>query len=790
MADPVTVIIEEDGENTRIDPATGTIEVDQPDGGVVVQLDAHRPGKESKGDFYDNLADDIESVELSRIANELSDAIKADDDSRQGYLQIRARGLGLLGLDLKPPRSVSDSGTESSGMPSVTNPLLLEAVLRGWANAQGEFLPADGPVKIRDDGGETVQEDNLAEAFERDFNHYLTTTAREYYPDTSYMLLWGVYFGGSGFKKIYRCPMRRRPVSESVKVEDLIVSDTMKDLSSCARITHQIEMRPSIMKRMIKNGAYRKTTDLAQPPTPQPNAVQSKVAGIQGTQPQRERPEDQPYIIWETQCELDLDQYAPKQFKDEGIPLPYLVTLDKDTREILAIRRDWREDDEECERKRMYVRWPYVPGPGFYGTGMVNILGNSSAAMTMAWQEALDAGAFASFPGGLIMKGAAKQNTSNFRANPGEFLTVQTNGMRIQDAIMPMPYRDATAGLMAMIDKITQQSKELSGVADIPTSEGIQNVPVGTMLAQIEQATKVIAAAHKGQHSAQSEEFELITELFMDNPEDFWRMNKVCPRGFWNAEKFAMAVQNCNLTPVSDPNVPSHLHRVMKAMALLTLQTNPVIGVYMSAKETLTRILNVIKEDPTNLIIEPPPQGPQMEPDKMIAANAKMQDSQTKMQMAGIKQQEVAQKGNLQSAEIAGKERLAQAHIEAEYLIHAHDAEKERNRAEANRVKEYAAHMAAMRAADRDDRVAAHQAGLDMHRTGLEYRDRTLAEGGAVLDAAKHAEDCARSDREHELASAQYDEDCAQNERDYEIAKLEAEAKMKAASRPQPKPKK
>jgi hypothetical protein len=161
---------------------------------------------------------------------------------------------------------------------------------------------------------------------------------------------------------------------------------------------------------------------LAQPAA-STNQVDAKIASMQGTAPTKDRPEDQPYKIWETQCELDLDEFIPQgsKFKGEGIPLPYLVSMDKDTREILAIRRDWDEDDAECARKRMYVKYPYVPGPGFYGTGLLNILGNASAAMTAVWREALDAGMFASFPAGFVAKLGTRQNTSDYRLSPGQW---------------------------------------------------------------------------------------------------------------------------------------------------------------------------------------------------------------------------------------------------------------------------------------------------------------------------------------------------------------------------------
>jgi hypothetical protein len=675
LPEPIEVVIIDETGAARVDPLTGTIETPRGDGGVVVQLDAHRPREEAEGEnqFYLNLADEVGQLRLSQIANELYDAISADDRSRQGYLEIRKRGFDLLGTKLEEPKStVGDSSAVSDGVSSVTNPLLLEAVLRGWANAQAELLPADGPVKIKETGAETDQQDDLAEAFERDFNYYLTKIATEYYPDTSHMLLWGVYFGGSGFKKIYRCPMRRRIVSDSVDATDLIVSDTTKDLRSCARITHQIMMRPSVMKRMKFLGAYRSV--MLTQPTPVTTPAERAVAGVQGTAAQPERPEDQPYTVWESQCELDLDAFAPKKFRGEGIPLPYLVTMDKDSREILALRRDWNEDDEEAERKRRFVRYPYVPGPGFYGTGLLNILGNATAAMTAAWREALDAGMYASFPGGLIDKAATRQNTSDFRVAPGQFDALDLGQRKIADVVMPLPYRDVTPGLMSMIDKVVQQAGALSGTADIPTAEGIQNVPVGTMLAQIEQATKIIAAAHKGMHHAQAEEIEMMLDAFREYPEDFWRLNRQCA-GFWNETNFFQALDNCNLIPVSDPNVPSHLHRVMKGIALLQLGASPVTGPYLSGKTIADRCLKALKEDPNGLLIDPAPQAQGPDPN-MLKAQAQLTSAQANMQRAQAASGDAQMKQQLEPAKLLLEREIADKDLTREMIIHQADQAK------------------------------------------------------------------------------------------------------------------
>jgi len=765
MTEPLSVIIDDDTETIHVDPVTGTVITDQPDGSKVVQLDARRPKKDDDDDegdkWFANLADEIGEAELGRIANDLYEQVSADDASRSQKLDDIARGIDLCGLKLEDPKSSpGDSSSGVEGMSTVTNPLLLENLLKGWANAQAELLPANGPVKIRDDGDESVAEDDLADRFEKDMNHWFTTTAREYYPDTSRMLLWDTYFGGAGIKKIYRCPMRRRPVSESVAIKDFIVSDATKDLRACSRITHQIEMRPSVMKRMIFIEAYR-DIGLTQP-SGNVTAVDQTIGAVQGVTPQKARPEDQPYTIWETQCELDLDDCIPakSQFKGEGIPLPYCVTMDKDSRQILAIRRDWDEPaedvigtkNEDASRKAMYVKYPYVPGPGFYGTGLLNILGNCSSAMTAAWREALDAGMYASFPGGLIAKNGTRQNSSLFRVAPGQFDAVETGGMDIRQVVMGMPYRDVTPGLIQMMEKITDQSNRVGGVADLPAGEGVQNVPVGTMLAAIEQATKIMAAAHKGMHTAQAEELGLIVELFRNNPEDFWRSNKIAPRDYWNEERFAQAVSNVNLVPVSDPNVPSHIHRIAKALGLVQLSAMPQFAPRMDMDEVLKRVLIAMKEDPKGIIVAPPPmpQGSDIgEQAKMLTAQAKIREAGTKAQKTQLDAADQAANAQLKRDEIAGKQRVAETDLQKELVIHAYDRER------------------AMAKQQADDRAQMHKETMEQHQADSDMRDaarqREHDMNLAAADQAKamREESAARQQEHHDrtVDVAQYNLD-------------------------------
>jgi hypothetical protein len=798
MAEPIKIVIDDDVETVHIDPVTGTVTEDQPDGGVVVHLDAQRNKKKDDDDgWYKNLANDIDATKLGVIANDLYSAIDADDQSRQQSLQNHARGLEMLGIKLEKPASGVDEMVE--GMSRVTNPLLLEACLKGWANSQAELLPANGPVKIKNDGTETKSEDELAEALERGFNHYLTQTAKEYYPDTSQMLLWGTHFRGAGFKKVYRCPMRRRPVSEAVDAKDLIVSDATKDISSCSRITHQIPMRPSVFKRMKLLGVYRDTT-LTQP-TPTPNVVTEKIATIQGVSAPT-RPEDQPYTIWETQCELDIPEFAPGKFEDEGIPLPYLVSMDKDTREILSITRDWEEDDEECEREQMYVRYPYVPGPGFYCTGMLNILGNASAAMTAAWREALDAGMFANFPAGLIAKLGSRQNSATFRLAPGTFEPVETNGMPINQIVTGLPYKDVTPGLLTLIDKITEQCKALGTAAEVPAGEGLANIPVGTMLAQIEQATKIMAAAHKGMHTAQSEEFALLIKLFRRNPEDFWRQNKECPKDYWTDVKLQMAFDNCNLIPVSDPNVPSHVHRVAKALGLVQLSAMPQFASRLDPDEVLRRVLAAMKEDPVGLVVQAPPQ--EMAPDdkaKMATAQAKIMEVQSKAGKIQAESQGNDVKAQLKLMEIKSDERSDQADIRKEEIIHQADMAKLQSGERREELKLQTKMASEQQAAQ----VGRERYGLDLvkeglglesqkqqqqHEIAMKEKEHGLAQSSHGLEIHKQGLAARDSDRAHGLAVAQHEHDKKVDAAQLAIDAHKATHPPKpAASKPKPKKK-
>ena len=577
--DEADVIIEEVGDSDEdtpeIDEKGNILRIDHADGSISVSFDGSPLGSvnEDRDDgWFQNIAEEADQLEMSRIAEELLRGIDADIQSRSDWIEDRAQGLRLLGLKIEIPGvQGSSDGAPVEGMSKVRHPLLLEAVLRFQANSRSELLPTDGPVKTRTDSNNgSARLDELAKALEKDMNHYLTTTATEYYPDTDRMLFM-LGFGGTSFKKVYHCPLRNRPVSESIDADDLIVNNLASDLDNAKRITHRIMMRPSVVKRMQLINAYR-DIDLHDPKQVMPDAAQEEKLAQQGISPNITNAEDRDREIYECYCELDIAGYEHKKNgKVTGLEIPYRVTIDVSSRQILSIMRNFDEDTRELPvARKVFVKYPFVPGLGFYDIGLLHILGNTTNAVTAAWRELLDAGMYANFPGFLYADAGGRQNTNIFRVPPGGGAAVKTGGMPLNQAIMPLPYKEPSAALAALVQSMVETGQRVGGTAEMGVGEGRADAPVGTTLALIEQATKVLSSVHKRLHAAQSEEFQLLKECFKDNPESFWQRNNT-PAYPWDQATFLEALESVYIIPQADPNTASQTQRMMKTQALVQL---------------------------------------------------------------------------------------------------------------------------------------------------------------------------------------------------------------------------
>lgn len=583
---PMDVTVERDDAEPEDIPEISQdgaiLKIEHGDGSITLSLDG-KPIKDPENEktppqgWFDNLVDDIDDIELQNIADDLIRGVADDIESRSEWIEDRAQGIKLLGLKIEiPGLNGASDGAPVEGMSKVRHPLLQEAVLRFQANARSELLPTDGPVKIRDDAnGSTLARDEIANALEKDMNHYLTSTAREYYPDTDRMLLM-LGFGGTSFKKVYFCPLRNRPVSESVDADNLIVNSAATDLSNAKRITHRVYMRPSTVKRLQIIGIYS-DTDLDTPNEVTPDAAQDAKSAQQGITTTSSNPDDRDREIYEVYCELDIKGYEHKhKGKQTGLEIPYRVTIDVSSRKILSITRNFDQDTADLPEARVnFVKYTFVPGLGFYDIGLLHILGNTTNAITAAWRELLDAGMYANFPGFLISDTGSRQNTNIFRIPPGGSAQVKTGGQPINQAIMPLPYKEPSQALMALVENMSQTGMRVGGTSEAQVGEGRADAPVGTTLAMIDQATKIMNAVHKRMHSAQAEEFSLLLKCFREHPESFWERNRK-PTLQWNEELFIQALNDVELVPQADPNTSSHAQRVMKIMALKQLQAaNP-----------------------------------------------------------------------------------------------------------------------------------------------------------------------------------------------------------------------
>jgi hypothetical protein len=645
-----------DGREGTVNPDTGGLLILNDDNSIdELPEEEWRPAKRAgNGKHFANLVDVLDQNEVARIGDEVWRGVTADIASRREYMEMTAEAIRMLGLRLEPPRSdAGGSGAPLEGMSTVRHPLLLEACLGFQSDFRGEMLPADGPVKVRNDatapsgvpeevvrfavqamatagviapenvdtavqavmaaneagmghnGGPALDMgDELAADLEKDLNHFLTNTATEYYPDTDQMAF-VVGLLGCAFKKVFNCPLRRRPVSESISSKDLIVDAGVTDTANAPRVTHEMEKLKDDILKLMEAGVYAEGR-ISQPLYVQ-NPVQEAVAEAQGYDRSAQRPEDKPHTVWECYTKLNirgLDDGAPGNgggFTDDGeirVPRPYKVSMDRDSRQVFEIRRDWMPGDKDFAARRTFVKYSFAPVLSFYGIGLMHILGNTTMALTAGWRLMLDSMMFSNFPGFLYVDVLGKQLTNIFRVAPGAGVPIQTGGQPIGNMISPLPYKGPQPAGLSLLDNVAQAAARVGSRPNVPTGEGVQNAPVGTVMANIIEATKLTGAVFKRLHAAQAEEFGLIAERLREDPEAFWRHNKK-PARQWDEATLLAALDDYDLVPAADPNTPSMLHRVMQRMAVfqMALQTPPGVFKVVPTAEWVLRGMGVTSTD-------------------------------------------------------------------------------------------------------------------------------------------------------------------------------------------------
>ena len=666
MPDAEDVVLGGGDIGDLLDPQKNVVTIDLPDGSVNINFGPLLGIPSEEANEHDaNLALHVDSGTLENVANDLLRLISSDKNRQDKRLQDIVKGIDLLGIKIEEPRA--EPGED--GISVIRHPLLLEAVLRFQANARGEMLPADGPVKVGNYGDQTASVDDDANALEDDMNFYLTSGAPEYYPDTDRMFF-SLGMGGEAYKKVYQHPIKRRPVSETIDRKDLILSDGAVSLEACARVTHRSEMKPSDVRRMQLAGIWR-NVPLSMATPGDNNPVDIALENVSGVDPKYSiEPGETDREIYECYCELDLPGFEHQEDgAPSGLPLPYRVTIDKDSRQILEIRRWWEEGDETYTRKEVFVEYIFVPAFPGVNLGLLHILGNASRALTAAWRIALDNGMLANFPGGIMARATGKQQTTTIRVGPGQVAPVDVDGVPLKDAFMPLPYRDVTSGFVQIIQNVEQTSQRLGGTAETAVGEGRNDAPVGTTIAMIEQATKVLNAVHKRMHQAQAKEFGLLRELFRKDPQAMWRSNKN-PRFMFDRMRLERALENKDIVPKADPNCASQTLRIQKAIAIKTLaQANPQLYDQAAIDRRIMQMIGI--EDADELFNKVPPMPAQPDPilakeveAKMITAQAKAAETQAKLQGNALDQQVklVETQARMQDAQT----KLMQAETDAE----------------------------------------------------------------------------------------------------------------------------
>jgi hypothetical protein len=527
------------------------------DGGAIVEM-GEKDAEEV--DFYANLADVIDPDELVSVGLEVSALFEADKGSRSEWESMYAKGLDLLGFRMeertKPFRGASGA----------THPMLTEAIIQFQAQAFKELMPAGGPVRSQIMGKETVEKFQQAGRVQDFMNYQITTVMQEYTPEFDQQLFYTGY-GGSTFKKVYYDEQLGRMVSKLCLADDVYIPyNGSSVVSQCPRLTHRIAMDSNEYKKRALAGEYLDVVaDTYATPT-DPSQIQSAVDKITGIQPTTDVGE---VFLLEQLVDLDIPGFEDKGEDGEptGIKLPYVVTLVEDSLKVVGIRRNWREEDEKRLRRNYYVHYVLVEGPGAYGLGFVHLIGGLAKGATSALRQLNDAGTLANLPAGFKAKGARIADDSN-PIQPGEWRDIDAGGAELSASLMPLPYKEPSQVLFALMGFLVDAGKRLSSTADMQVGDGNQYAQVGTTLALLERGSMVMSSIHKRLHYAQTLEFRLLFEGFGEYmPDEYPYEVPGASRKIKKADFNTMV----SVQPVADPNIFSSAQRIQIAQMQLQL---------------------------------------------------------------------------------------------------------------------------------------------------------------------------------------------------------------------------
>lgn len=582
--------------NQPEDFAGGAEIMDDGAGGAIVQSIQDMMGAEVVTEEYDhnaNLAEVLDDSILGEISSELRENYEIDQDSRSEWEDGYTKGLDLLGVRYE------ERTQPFQGASGVTHPLISESVTQFQAQAYKELLPAGGPVRTNIMGAKTPEVEAQAKRVKDYMNYLVTEVMEEFDPDTDQMLFY-LPLSGSTFKKVYYDETKQRPVSRFVAAEDLVVPYTATDLATASRITHVLRMDDNQVRKLQVAGVYR-DVDLSTDYESEDDPVKQKVRELDGLE--RNEIEDQ-YTILEVHTYLDIEGFEDIDQNGDptGIKLPYIVTLDQGSGEVLSIRRNYAENDPLKKKQQYFVHYKFLPGLGFYGFGLIHMIGGLGKAATSILRQLIDAGTLANLPSGFKARGIRIRNDDE-PLSPGEFRDIDAPGGDIRNSIIPLPFKEPSATLAQLLGVLIESGRRFVSIADQQVSNMSQDMPVGTTVALLERGMKVMSAIHKRLHYAQKNEFRLISSLIRDYLPPNYPYQVI---GGDQMIKQADFDDRVDVIPVSDPNIFSMAQRVTLAQTQLQLaQSNPQMHNLHAAYRRMYQALEVQNIDE---ILPPPPQ--------------------------------------------------------------------------------------------------------------------------------------------------------------------------------------
>ena len=549
-------------------------------------------------DFNSNLVEFISEDVAKKLASDLTSSIKGDKQSRSEWEKTYKEGLEYLGMKFDEQRSQPFEG--SSG---VVHPILAEAVTQFQAQAYKEMLPAKGPVKTEILGARTIETENQAERVQEFMNYYIMNVMKEYDPELD-MLLFYLPLAGSAFKKVYFDFVTNKAVSKFIPPEDLIVPYEASDISSAERITHVINMSLNEVKKQQLTGFYANVDMPENSYADDDSDVETTIDEIQGVSPSYK--EDRNRVIYEIHTVLDIEGFEDldAQGNPTGLKLPYIITIDEDTETVLAIRRNYLQQDPLKNKINYFVQYKFLPGLGFYGLGLSHMIGGLSKASTSILRQLIDAGTLANLPAGFKARGMRIRDEDE-PLQPGEFRDIDTTGGSLRENLIPLPIKEPSNVLMQLLGLLVDSGKRFAAIADMNVGDMNQAMPVGTTVALLERGTKVMSAIHKRLHYAQRIEFDLLARVFAEYlPPSYPFTNGTAP----NEIKQQDFDGRVDIVPVSDPNIFSQSQRITLAQELLMMvQSNPEIHGQQGMYEAYKRMYAALGVDNVEALIPPPP---------------------------------------------------------------------------------------------------------------------------------------------------------------------------------------